>query len=129
MPQPRQAMSGIDSVSDYISEAAQEHINIDLITLTNQIESPLLLLPAELRNSIYTLFCDTVAVKKNSRPPVFHITGSGAALQHTCRQIRSEASLCAKTPTQLCMLRYAYPGLIETKRCVALQTIEMDDWL
>ncbi|KAJ4347405.1 hypothetical protein N0V95_005454 [Ascochyta clinopodiicola] len=128
MHRSRKAISIMGSGSDHLPEAAQEHIDLDLITLKNQTDSPLLRLPAELRNSIYTLVCDTVAVAKNVRPPVFRITGSGAALQFTCRQIRSEASLCATDPTTLRMLRYAYPGLIETKRCGTLHTIEMDDW-
>ncbi|KAF1836651.1 hypothetical protein BDW02DRAFT_566743 [Decorospora gaudefroyi] len=74
---------------------AKDH---DQITSTNQLTSPLLRLPAELRNQIYSIALApfrTTTIETYAREPFLTTTAAqkSLALLQTCRQMHSEATL------------------------------------
>ncbi|KAL5120140.1 hypothetical protein ACEQ8H_001966 [Pleosporales sp. CAS-2024a] len=81
------------------SETAQVQAIAPNRTRENQRNSPLLRLPAELRNQIYEEACrhGIIAIKTATKNSPRHVSVhskkhcGGAALMHTCRQMREEA--------------------------------------
>ncbi|UPX16782.1 uncharacterized protein EKO05_0007168 [Ascochyta rabiei] len=66
----------------------------DAITKQNHLASPLLRLPAELRNRIYELAFDSATVKRDLNPCAakrYHVVFNSARLLLACRQLRYEA--------------------------------------
>ena len=58
-------------------------------TKANQENSPLLRLPAELRNQIYAYVCDTMTVDV---PEKYKYVRSGSSMRLVCRQMKDEAT-------------------------------------
>ncbi|KAG9204534.1 hypothetical protein G6514_000993 [Epicoccum nigrum] len=66
---------------------------LEAITKSNQENSPLLRLPAEIRNQIYAYVCDTLTVDK---PEGYEYLRSGSNMHLVCRQIKDEATNMVK---------------------------------
>ncbi|KAH6639878.1 hypothetical protein C7974DRAFT_410826 [Boeremia exigua] len=99
----------------------------DSITEANQIESPLLRLPAELRNKVYAHVSDTVTVTYSRS---LSVKKSGNVLLSICRQVNQESRAFVDSPRVLSMPSENIVSFMQLERLpelnpATLQTIEV----
>jgi hypothetical protein len=96
-------------------------------TESNQQDSRLLRLPAEIRNTIYkyTLRDETIRIKLQGTMRPSRSNHSSTALLQTCRQIRYEArSILYSQATFFCGYHHLTPGNLNSLGAKAIQAIQ-----